>query len=1032
MSESYKKISQLASYYLECLAHERDTEVSVFATSKFELSYVQLEKLPDYDDNFREVLSSPRVQKELNKMNRSGATQTFYMGYPVYIRATRNSDTFKIEPLFLFPFTKSDSGVLSLGEGTPRINMCAFKGYSEQGGSLFNELVNLQSELKLDEEVESQPDLHEMIPALLSKRPYWPWIGAFDPKSLETQELGAIREPGIYNSAILVRGEGSNFTKGLELELTALAKQSDPFNFDQSVLSHLARGSTNDSAKQEDLDIIEALQLNYEQKAAIRSAFNHKLTVVTGPPGTGKSQVVTSIIINAARKGWKVLFTSKNNKAVDVVEARVNGLGEQPLLMRLGAKTLQSSLAEKLTDLLTKEPSQELQSTYDRLELQHKELSQELNTLQKKMEDVIDLRNRVDRLDQHIVRLKRALPLKVFENLSDGTFRDAQDSYKRLLVARDRNNYEKVSFLSRCFWWALKAGAQKTVFQETGFLVRKLQELGFSEQETSLSGSPDDLLSFWDSRAENFQICVEYKKLAYQLKNTQSFESLCEEHHSVHETLVEKDEELWHAWLALTANRLTPEKRQLLGQYSSVLKYIVDASDEAGKLDKATWRKYYKLSEQIADLLPAWAITSLSARGRIPLEPGIFDLVIIDEASQCDMASALPLLYRAKRAVIIGDPKQLRHITTLSGKQDLQLMSKHEMTDMNNWGYAMNSCFDVAATLCEKVVTLKEHHRSQKDIIQFSNEHFYGGELRVATKTERLKSPRRNGESSVEWKNIEGSVERFRGSGACNRREAQAVFEYVRDLVVDREYRGTIGVVTPFRGQANIINEMFAKDNDIAKFLQRSELLIDTVHKFQGDERDVIIFSPVVSSGIAHSAIGYLKTQGNLFNVAITRARSHLAVIGDLERCRSCDVSYLTKFASYVENLGQEKVVANLSPDVLEPEYPRSVYNPQSVSDWEVTMYKEMFRRGIRAVPQYREDNYRLDFAIFNGDAKLNVEVDGERYHKDWTGQLRLEDQIRNERLKELGWSVKRFWVYQIRDDLNGVLSEIEGWMSQK
>ena len=57
-------------------------------------------------------------------------------------------------------------------------------------------------------------------------------------------------------------------------------------------------------------------------------------------------------------------------------------------------------------------------------------------------------------------------------------------------------------------------------------------------------------------------------------------------------------------------------------------------------------------------------MTSLSARGRLPFEPGIFDLVVIDEASQCDIASALPLLYRARRAVIIGDPLQLKHVST--------------------------------------------------------------------------------------------------------------------------------------------------------------------------------------------------------------------------------------------------------------------------------------------------------------------------------------------------------------------------------
>ena len=68
----------------------------------------------------------------------------------------------------------------------------------------------------------------------------------------------------------------------------------------------------------------------------------------------------------------------------------------------------------------------------------------------------------------------------------------------------------------------------------------------------------------------------------------------------------------------------------------------------------------------MSHLFPCWAVTSLAARGRVPFTAGHFDLVVIDEASQCDIASALPLLFRAKRSVIIGDPQQLRHITALT------------------------------------------------------------------------------------------------------------------------------------------------------------------------------------------------------------------------------------------------------------------------------------------------------------------------------------------------------------------------------
>ena len=106
---------------------------------------------------------------------------------------------------------------------------------------------------------------------------------------------------------------------------------------------------------------------------------------------------------------------------------------------------------------------------------------------------------------------------------------------------------------------------------------------------------------------------------------------------------------------------------------------MITNSDEKGdKVTKAIWAKFYRLFPHITNALPCWAVTSLSAT-RIPFQPNFFDILVIDEASQCDIASILPLLYRSKSVVIIGDPKQLRHISVLRKQQDVQLMTKHDV-----------------------------------------------------------------------------------------------------------------------------------------------------------------------------------------------------------------------------------------------------------------------------------------------------------------------------------------------------------------
>ena len=159
---------------------------------------------------------------------------------------------------------------------------------------------------------------------------------------------------------------------------------------------------------------------------------------------------------------------------------------------------------------------------------------------------------------------------------------------------------------------------------------------------------------------------------------------------------------------------------------------------------KRVFRRYYSLFPQVAKILPCWAVTSLSARGRLPFEPGFFDLVVIDEASQCDIASALPLLYRARRAVIIGDPLQLKHVSTVAPQQDRLILAAHGLAEGRAaWAYSVNSLFDLARSLCryEDIVNLRDHHRSHRDIISFSNRHFYRGGLRIATDHDALKRP---------------------------------------------------------------------------------------------------------------------------------------------------------------------------------------------------------------------------------------------------------------------------------------------------
>ncbi len=289
----------------------------------------------------------------------------------------------------------------------------------------------------------------------------------------------------------------------------------------------------------------------------------------------------------------------------------------------------------------------------------------------------------------------------------------------------------------------------------------------------------------------------------------------------------------------------------------------------------------------------------------LPFNAGEFDLVVIDEASQCDIASALPLLYRAKRAVIIGDPMQLRHISAMGKVKDADLQNKYGLIENRaTWMYSVNSLYDLAAGIAspQQIVNLRDHHRCHADIISFSNKMFYGGRLRVATRYSSLKR-RSNREPGVVWQDVRGNVTRPGGSGARNIPEANAVCEALHDLLVTRGYTGSVGVVTPFRSQVQVLEELVARSEVLSRVGPKADLLVDSVHGFQGDERDVMFFSPVVSVGISPGALGFLRSNGNLFNVAITRARGLLQVVGDRSAASTSGIDYLERFSEQVAGL---------------------------------------------------------------------------------------------------------------------------------
>jgi len=1035
-------LARLCRYYLECLTYDYTDGISVYASSRYGLDYVELENVPFIGEGAGDLFEEENARRLLGKVGKERAQLALYLGYPVRLRKIRSRSGWEglvAEPIFLFPFRFDHANryaAPSLDDDLPVFNFKALGSLmAVDSGNAMDEAIQLSEELGLNAVGDDLPEIDEIFPRLRSTRPDWDWQEAPDPYHLSTAPpLSAIGEQGIYNRAILVVGERSPFTAGLETELAKLARLGEK-DYESTALGGWVRGESVVSSPPEAQVLLEVLPLNTEQRQAVLNGFSNDLTVVTGPPGTGKSQVVTSLLVNAAWQGKKVLFASKNNMAVTVVEARVNALGPRPVLLRLGRNEYQTWLAEYLVSLLAATASSDDAVNYEHCLRLHEKLRQHSEGLETELQNVITLRNNVDCLEQALEPMRAQLGDVLVQHLRRCSPQEIRAEARRFSTALRGAIRERQPVLARLFWRLLKNSRYSRLAAEATRLAEGAESLGLSLPDDFVD---DDTISAWESFGgilDTRLTAAEQVKMYFDglkaLESARPPEAISLERNRLVRDLTGNSEELWGHWLRLQPSRMAPEERRLLSEYCSLLQMIVAGSEDKQSLGKEVFARYYRLFPRITGILSCWAVTSLTAR-RIPFEPGFFDLVVIDEASQCDIASALPLLYRAKHAVIIGDPMQLKHISALNVKQDRQLLAKHGLVEgLATWAYSVNSLFDLARSLCrsEDIISLRDHHRSHADIISFSNDHFYEGRLRVATRYDRLKPPS-DGVPAVRWIDVKGRVHRPSSGGAVNEQEAKAVVGEIRRLVLQQGYRGTIGVVSPFRAHANLVTDLVHQDDDLSQRLWSMDFLADTVHRFQGDERDLMIFSPVVSSGVTDTAIGFLKTNSNLFNVAITRARAALVVVGDMQAARNSGVEYLASFADHVANIGRDRQTPSVHVSDLGPRYP-PVAHPERVSDWERLFYGALYAAGLRPIPQRDEEQYALDLALFQGNRKLDIEVDGEHYHRNWDGELCRRDQIRNQRLMELGWDVMRFWVYQIRDDLPVCVERVKRWASQ-
>lgn len=434
---------------------------------------------------------------------------------------------------------------------------------------------------------------------------------------------------------------------------------------------------------------------------------------------------------------------------------------------------------------------------------------------------------------------------------------------------------------------------------------------------------------------------------------------------------------------------------------NSDLREILDMEDEKKQLE--AFAKYLRKKENIIKLqkiFPIIVTTCISAHRLGEPEP-MFDMVIMDEASQCNTAVSLVPIVRGESLMLVGDPQQLNPVILLDEITNVKLKKRYTISD--EYDYRKNSIYKtyLACDAVSDETLLHNHYRCHKRIIEFNNRKYYNSRLKIMSESEE-KYP-------LVYMDMRETYSDYKNTAPAE------VYEIVRYATENRDKN--IGVITPFVNQKKLIEEGLAR----AKVTNVS---CGTVHAFQGDEKDVILFSTAITDQTQASTYEWLKNNKELINVATSRAKDKLVILSstkNLERLHQKDgEDDLYELAQYVQSNGMATVTPKQAisralgvkpfSSVTEEAFLENL-NHALENIW-LTQSRYKIYKEVSIAHVFRENeshndlfyNGRFDFVVYEKIGKqeipiLAIELDGKEHFESEV--VRVRDQKKNDLCRE-------------------------------
>lgn len=419
-------------------------------------------------------------------------------------------------------------------------------------------------------------------------------------------------------------------------------------------------------------------------------------------------------------------------------------------------------------------------------------------------------------------------------------------------------------------------------------------------------------------------------------------------------------------------------------QYKDLYNILFDESKDT---QVESFTKYLSKTENIKKLqklFPIIITTCISAHKLGEPEP-VFDMVIMDEASQCNTAVSLVPIIRGDNLMLVGDPQQLNPVILLDEVTNQKLRKKYNVID--EYDYRKNSVYKTFLA-CDSVsdeVLLHNHYRCNENIIGFNNKKYYNSKLSIRSNSKE-KQP-------LVYMDIKNDSVYVKNTATA---EVDAIIEYA---IANKEK--SIGVITPFVNQKKLIEEEI-QDKKL------TNVICGTVHAFQGDEKDVVLFSTVLTNQTQAGTYNWLKNNKELINVATSRARDKLIVLADsnnLKRLHQDNVEDdLYELVQYVQNNGDSAVTSKKANSRALGVKPFSTATEEAflenlthaLSNIWLSQSKYSIQKEV-PISQVFQDNIsysdlfysgRFDFVVYEKNGRLQIpvlaiELDGKEHFSD-------------------------------------------------